>query len=57
MPQPGAEQASGQSGLGLLGRSAGDPDRFGVQRSATMAASAGDAKAANSGKTRLSATA
>jgi hypothetical protein len=57
IPQSGAEHASGQIGLGLPGRSAGDPDRFVVQRSATITASAGDAKAAKSGKTRLSATA
>jgi hypothetical protein len=56
-PQPGAEHASGQIGRGLLGRSAGDPDRFVVQRSARIAASAGDPKAATSGKTGLSASA
>jgi hypothetical protein len=43
-PQPGAEHASGQIGRDLLGRSACDPDRFVVQRSATIAASAGRAK-------------
>src|SRR6516164_9357308 len=57
MPQPGVEHASGQIGRGLLGRSAGDPDRSVVQRSATIAASAGDPKAVTSGKIRLSASA